>query len=71
MPRGGVGGCSPPGKFRPEKISKGKFNPPSNFGNFQLASPWREVVWASLFISIAVKHLSIGTEMMIEMKNGL
>jgi hypothetical protein len=29
----------PPGKFRPERISKGKFSPPSNFGNFQLASP--------------------------------
>ncbi len=42
----------PPGKFRPEKISKGKFNPPpSNFGNFQLAPPWREVVWAPLIIN--------------------
>jgi hypothetical protein len=40
----------PPGKFRPEKISKGKFNPPSNFGNFQLAPPWREVVWAFLLL---------------------
>jgi hypothetical protein len=29
------GGCSPAGKFRPEKISKEKFNPLSNFGNFQ------------------------------------
>jgi hypothetical protein len=25
----------PPGKFLREKISKVKFNPPSNFGNFQ------------------------------------
>jgi hypothetical protein len=58
-------GCSPPGKFRSEKISKGKLTLPLEFWKFsELAPPpWREVVWASL---IMMKSLDSAIEKVLK-----